>query len=856
MLRTIAGIVLVVFMLPEVHAQAPVMPERVTLHASEMAFEEVIHQINEKYHLSFYYSSSKIPVQAKISIEADEMPLAVFLDEVCRQAGISYRIRNSQVIFIPIAAMKPEKLFTISGYVVDSATGERMIGATITIPDLKKGTTTNAFGFYSYSLPPGNYKIRCSFIGYMPVTEEITLNQDEVFAFSLTAAALEITEVKLESSKLNSALNLHPGTDVLPAKIMNASPALMGEKDVVQFLKMMPGVQTNTDGLNGLYVRGTLPQHSSFVIDDAPMFNMYHFSGWFATINPDAVKEVRLYKGHLPARTDGSLGSIVDIRLKDGNNQHFNATGGIGTLTSRLTLEGPIVKDKASFIISGRRTYFDQMLRWIDHSEDTKALGRFYFYDMNGKVNYTLNHSNRLYVSAYAGRDKFWESENTKWGNPLLSARWNHLFSERVFANMTLTGSWYDHSFRGYDLNDNETIHILFRLRNYNFKYDLTCFTRTNLKFNTGIGAKYYQIPPVSVKGGNIVLPGETDDKKTYKQLIGSVYAESSFSLTQKFLVEAIVRLVVADKIYPDNMKTRINPEPELSLQYNISEEASLKSAYSRNYQYYHGAPVFEMIIPFDKFFLCGEKLRPQYADHFSAGFFYTQSEDRFEFSVESYYSLLHNQYRIPLDNDVYLYREFKGDPIKGLLKTYGVEFSLRKLTGRFNGMLSYTWSKTSIREDNFFNGRYYSPYYDRRHNFAISMNYTLKPRVVVSLNWIYMSGNPYAYPIGKYELRGRTIPLYDNDKLYNRRMPDYHRLDVSCKLNLDRRTPSRHSLSLSIYNVYSRNNAVFYSYRDIADQNTDNDPNRGYQKRDFNRLEFYFFSIFPSLSYEFKFGK
>ncbi len=856
MLRLVAAIWFIIFLGTEIQAQENALPEKITLAASEMTFEEVINRLNEKYQLSCYFSSSKIPVHAKITIHAEAFPLSGFLDEICRQAGISYRIRNSQIIFLPGNTGTTLDIFTLSGYVADSATGERMIGATIIIPELKKGTTSNAFGYYSYSLPPGNYQVHCSFVGYLPVVKQVALSRNEVLSFDLSAAPKEISEVKLESSRLNRMINLHPGTDVVPARILNACPALMGEKDVVQFLKMMPGVQTNTDGLNGLYVRGTLPQHSSFIVDDAPMFNMYHFSGWFSTINPDAVKEIRLYKGHLPARTGGSLGSIVDIRLKDGNNQHFNATGGIGTLTSRLTLEGPIVKNKASFIISGRRTYFDQLLRLVDNSEDTRELGNFYFYDMNGKVNYTLNHNNRFYVSAYSGRDKFWEAGGTKWGNSLVSARWNHLFSEKLFANFTLTGSWYDHSFRGYDFSDDKALQLLFRLRNYNFKYDLTCFTRTNLRINAGIGAKYNLLPPVSVHGGNMILPGESGGKETYKQLIGSVYAESSFSPAPKFTVEAGLRLIMADKIYPNDVKTRIDPEPALSLRYKISEEVSLKAAASRNYQYYHGVSVFEMIIPFDKYLLSGAKLKPQYADHFSAGFYYSESENRFEFSIDSYYSLLHNQYRIPISEEIYFYRDTEMNPIKGLLRTYGVEISLRKLTGKLNGMVSYTWSNIRMREAEFLEGRSYHPYYHRPHNLVISTNYSLTPRILVSANWVYMSGNPYAYPTGKYELRGRTVPLYNDDKLYNQRMPDYHRLDFSCRFNLDRRKPSRHSLSLSVFNVYSRKNVVFYTYYDIADGDTDKDPNSGYQKRFFNMTEFYFFNTFPSLTYEFKFGK
>jgi outer membrane receptor for ferrienterochelin and colicin len=655
-------------------------------------------------------------------------------------------------------------------------------------------------------------------------------------------------------SATNWSINLKSGTDVLPSSLMSTYPALLGENDVVQFIKMLPGVQTTTEGLNGLYIRGGLPQHTSFLIDDAPMFNMYHYSGWFSTVNPDAVKEVKLYKSHLPAKTGGSLGSIVDIRLRDGNNQHFNCTGGIGTITSRLTLEGPIIRNKSSFIISARRSYLDQVVKLfkIPDAEDMEA---FYFYDLNAKVNYTLNHQNRLYLSAYAGQDVFKDTGGTSWGNSLLSARWNHLFSESTFANLTLTGSWYNHKFDGYS-NETDHFKLAILLRNYHLKYDLTHYTRLNNKINLGLSARVNQLPPTLIRGNGIFIDKKEEDRKSYGQLLTALFLQEEFDLTRQWSADAGIRIIMADKLYPNDLKTRINFEPILSLRYALTGESVFKTAYSRNYQYYHGANVFELIIPFDRYILASNKLKPQYADHLSAGFFYTSDKRWFEFSVESFASFYRNQYRIPVSNDVFFNRDAEVSPIKGKLNTYGVEVSLRRLTGRFTGMISYTLAKVSKQEEGINNGNWYQPCYDRRHDLVCNINYRITPKILVSANWVYMSGNPFSLPVGKYELRGRSIPLYDKNSLYNSRMPDYHRLDFSARFGFGKKNPSRHSLSIIVYNLYARKNPVFYSYRDVADGDLSRNPDTGYAIRNFSMTEYYFFNIFPSFSYEFKFGK
>jgi hypothetical protein len=835
-------------------AQESKLPESVSLHASGITIEQALKQLSDNYPVSFYFSSNKIPTQQIIHLNMVDVELPVLLNEICRLAGIAYKLDGNQVILYLPDRQAQKGNVTLSGYVEDSKTGERLIGAFVFFPDLMKGISTNAYGFYSFTLSQKTYKIKCSYIGYETVEKSIEINADNNITFSLIPTIQEIKPVTLESSPINRSINLKPGTDVLPASLMRTYPALLGENDIVQFLKMLPGVSTNTEGMNGLYVRGCLPQHTSFIIDEAPMFNMFHFSGWFSTINPDAVKEVKLYKSHLPANQSGALASIADIRLRDGNNQHYNFTGGIGTITSRLTIEGPIIRNRSSFIISGRRSYLDQMIKLFSLGKSVD-MGKLYFYDLNAKINYTLNAGNRLYLSSYAGKDVIDSDGGVIWNNSLLSVRWNHLFSEKLFSNLTLTGSWYNHSFKGYE-NEDDYYRFTIGLRNYNFKYDLAYYTPSNNRINFGLSSRYFLLPRVDVNGNLLITSPAVNDKKPYSLLLTSAYLQGEFNLSDKWSADIGFRCIVADKIHPDDIDTRVDPEPVASLQYSINKEVVLKGAYSRNHQYYHGANVFDLIIPFDKYILSGSALKPQYADHFSAGIYYSPEKTTVDFSIEPYISLLRNQYRIPINTDIYFNRDITGVPVTGKLNVFGTDVSIRKLSGKITGMISYTWLKSFKKEAGINQGQYYQPYYDRRHDLVISINYQFSKRVSFASNWVYMSGNPYSLPVGKYELRGRSIPLYDNNTIYNRHMPDYHRLDVSTRLGFGRHNPPRHSITFMIYNLYARKNPVFYHYSDIVNGNPGNNPNSESGQRLFSMLGYYFFNVFPAFSYEFKFGQ
>jgi hypothetical protein len=503
------------------YSQDKSLPAYMRVDLKNIPLEQALNVLSEKYSIRFFYSASKIPLKSIINLKADSIAITTFLDQLCGQAGISYRINENQVILIPLENSKWSAFSTVSGFITDSLTGERLIGANIIITDLLKGTVSNSYGFYSYNLPNGKHTLRFTYMGYSSVEKTITIASDTKISISLFPQFFLLKDVEAKSLKNNKALSLKLGADYVSMDLLREYPALLGENDVVQFIKMLPGVQTTTDGISGLYIRGSTPQQNSFLVDDAPMFNMYHISGWFSTVNPDAIKDVQLYKGHLPSQTGGSLSSIVDIRLRDGNSQKFAVTGGIGTITSRLTIEGPILRNKSSFIISARRSYLDKLIKAFRLEKDIN-IGETYFYDLNAKINYTFNHHNRIFLSTYFGNDVISENNGTDWGNLLFSGRWNHLFSERLFSNFTFTVSKYKHQF--YESgSDNSQYRFFTSLKNYSLKYDFTWYNRNNHKLYFGANTNYMLMPFVQINGPNIALESSLD-QNTYSQIINNLY--------------------------------------------------------------------------------------------------------------------------------------------------------------------------------------------------------------------------------------------------------------------------------------------------------------------------------------------
>lgn len=821
--------------------------EKISIRCINIPLHEALSLINQSTGFTFYYSSSKIDIFSTVSIIAENQTLSQVMEIIKSQLNIEYKITGRKVILFTITT-HDQKLFSVCGYVQDRATGERLIGANIIFDEIGTGTNTNAYGFFSYLLPSGKYHLRCSYIGYEPLDTMVDVSNSPDLIFCLNEASTKLQEVNL-TSKMNDKVNsMKLGYDELPLKLMSVYPMLLGEKDVLQFIKLMPGVRSSNEGANGLYIRGALPSHTTFLIDDAPMFNMYHISGLFSTINPDAIKDLRIYKSNLPVKMGDALSSVVDIRLRDGSNQNFIVTGGISTISSRITLEGPIVKDKSSFIVSARRSYIDKFVKLFNLEQNLD----FYFYDINAKVNYIFNPRNRIYVSGYRGNDVLRSGGAILWGNSLLSARWNKVFSQQLFSNLTLLYSAYKHSFEGE--NSNGPIRMNSYLKSMAIKYDFSLLTVANRRVNFGIKSNYNEIVPAKFKSDYPVSSKLIKGAKQRWQVIHQLYGDASYTLGTHWAVEGGTRLSLVHGRDSVSRSVSISLEPLVKIKYQIAENSSLKAAYSRNYQYYHSSPVFDLIIPFERFIFSGFDLPPQYADHISSGYFLKHKSGLVEFSAEVYYSWMHNQFRFQVQDDIILEDAFRKIAIAGDVNSYGLEISVGKQTGRVTGLLSYTLSKVDKHEEKY--AGWYSPYYDRRHDVSLSMGVAVTKRVTISGTWVGMTGNPYNYPIAKYQVRGRTIPYYSTDGVYNKRMPFYHRLDLGCAIKLGKGNKRfSHSLSFNVYNIYLKGNPVFYYYSDIADNDISKDIESSvYNSLDFKQISQFIFKFVPSFSYEFKF--
>jgi hypothetical protein len=832
------------------YAQVSVIEIPVTVHVHESTLGDVLKDISDRYNARFFYSTSKIPVDQLISIDINNQPLYVLLDKIKTLTGIDYQVSDSKIIlFAAYDSEMHKNHVSLYGFVEDSITGERLIGANIIVKDHTGGTISNAYGYYSLPLDAGEYSIICSYVGYYPVEYSIRLNEDEQHVFYLQPDLQPLEEVKVSGKVLDKISTVTLSTDEVPLIMMRTYPALLGENDPIQFLKMLPGIQSSCEASNGLYVRGSPPAQTSFLLDDAPLFNISHISGLFSSINPDAVKDIRIYKSHLPAKYGGVLASIVDIRLRDGNNQHYSVTGGIGTIASRLTIEGPIIKNKASFILSVRRSYLDQILKLLDSDP---SLEQIYFYDVNGKINFTLSTRDRLYLSGYLSKDKFnMNTGGLGWNNSMLSFRWNHIYGSKLFSNVTLTGSQYVHQT---NFNYTEEYSIRNTMQNYALKYDLSYYPVKKDQLDFGISANYQTILPMELDVKNnsrIIAPYYSG---TLDRTIYTVYAENIYDLTSSLSFEAGVRLNLVQNYSLELGKAVLKPEPFLSTRYKLGPQLSVKGGYSRNYQFYHGENIISMIIPYDLVIFSNGSLKPQYSDNLSIGCYYNADNDQFEASLEGYYKKLYKQCNFRITEELMFGKNSIDSAATGTSEAYGLEFSLRRHIGKLTGMLSYTLSKVNKQDNGHFGSRTYNPYYDRPHNLAINLNYQLSNRISLMSTWVYMSGCPYNVPIGKYEINGISVPMFDLESINTSRMPAYHHLDIGLHFKFGSKAHYTHSLSLCFYNVYFRKNLLYYTYRDVYNGDISQIDGDNTQNINFDAIGFYIFQFVPAFSYEFKF--
>jgi len=766
-------------------------------------------------------------------------------------------------IFAGIESDPSVKRYSVSGHVKDSETGEDLFGASVLVVDLATGSVANEYGFYSISLPKGTYTLRFSYTGYESQTHKVTVEKDIVLDISLILVSATLNEIEIRAERTDANVKAPEMSVVkMDVKTINRIPALMGEVDIIKAIQLLPGVQSVSEGSSGFSVRGGSPDQNLILLDEATVYNASHFLGFFSVFNNDAIKDVKLYKGDLPAQYGGRLASVLDVRMKDGNQKRFSGTGGIGLISSRLTLEGPILKDRTSFIVSGRRTYADLFLPLA--KDETVQDSRMYFYDFNAKFNHTFNENNRLYISGYFGQDIFKNPfAYMKLGNATATVRWNHLFSQRLFSNFTTVYSRYNYSLGSASNEDPTSFMWTSTLQDYQIKGDFTYYLSTNHTVRFGYNSTLHIFDPGMAKGtGDESLFTEYSIDRSYglesglylsdDQQIGSLLTLKyglRFSLFQNIgpatVYEYDDNFELADSLKyasADFYNTYAGLEPRLGLTYMLTEVSSVKASYSHTYQYLQLAQNSTAGTPLDIWFSASPNVKPQVADQVAVGYFRNFRQNTFETSVEIYYKNMRQTIDFKDHAVLLLNKQLEGELRFGKSWAYGLEVMVSKTTGKLNGWVSYTYSRAWRQIDEINEGNKYPAPYDSPHDVSIVLNFEASKRLSLSANWIYSTGKPVTFPTGRAVIDGAVVPIYSDRNAY--RMMDYHRLDVSLTLHQKpREAPFNWDLVFSVYNAYNRHNT--WSINFVQDAVN---PYMTYAEQT------YLFGLIPAITFNFRF--
>lgn len=793
------------------------------------------------------------------------------------------KIFFSIVLLLVVIVSSSAQKYTLSGYVKDSSSSEAIIGAAIYVKEIQNGVATNDYGFFSISLPAGTYTVVISSLSYRNIEQTIDLNSNVTLNFSLPEDIIEAKEIVVTGEKADVNVQDTKMSNIkMDVKQIKKLPSLFGEIDVIKNIQMLPGISVAGEGNTGLYVRGGGADQNLILIDEAPVYNPSHLFGMFSVFNSDALKSAEIYKGGIPAQYGGRLSSLLDIRTKDGNDKKFGATGGIGLISSRLTLQGPIAKDKCSFIVSGRRTYADLFLKLADKSgildeKQSRQIGgvKLYFYDLNGKINYKINKKNQLFIAGYLGKDVLQaggaQAFGLDWSNSTATLRWNHIYGNKLFSNTTLIYSNYNYGL-GISAGANE-----FRwdanLRETALKQDYTYFLNPNNEITFGVNLSYKSYSPGKFTPGDENTTFKEFELQPFHSLDEAIFLSNKQKLTKRISVEYGLRYTMFQNIGTDTVlsydgqpnfnnitdstayksgqliRNYNGLEPRLSTRYLISENSSIKASYNRTFQFLHLISNSAAPLPTSQWVPSTPHIKPQKADQVALGYFRNLRQNKYEASVEGYYKHFYNVLDFKDNANIIANENIETEIRRGNGWSYGLEFFLRKNTGKFTGWISYTWSKTQFNIPEINEGRTYYASYDRRHNLNLVGSYDVNKRWNVSANWIYGSGKPITIPIQKYQF-GSKYPTYIPER-NNYRIGSYHRFDISATLyrKVKEGRKNQSSWNFSIYNLYAKKNPFTVFVRDKADDEG-NSLNTG--EKEVAML--YLFTIIPSITYNFNF--
>jgi hypothetical protein len=753
--------------------------------------------------------------------------------------------------------------YSVSGTVKDAKTGETLIGANVILYTTKPGgTLTNSYGFFSLSAETGQYKMVVSFSGYMADTINLLLDKNITVPVNLQTNRGELQEVIVSSGKKNENISKSlMGVEKINMAEVNKLPVIFGERDVMKSIQLMPGFKSAGEGNSGFNVRGGGTDQNLILLDEAPVYNASHLLGFFSTFNSDAIKDVSVYKGGMPAQYGGRLSSVVDIKMKDGNAKKLDVTGGIGLIASRLNISAPIVKDKGSFIISARRTYADAFLALIkDTGQGKRSL---YFYDVNLKANYRLGKKDRIFLSGYFGRDKLGVGEtfNVDWGNKTATLRWNHIFGNNLFSNTSLIYSNYSYQIKV--KSGNEKFKILSIIEDFNFKQDFDWSVSNNSKIKFGGNIIKHNISPGTVKAEKIT-GGVSQNVQDRFSIETALYASHEWKIDDNIEVVYGLRasnlsvigpgdfytydklgIITSTKKYGKgkNVTGYFNLEPRFSTNWKLNSFTSVKASYNRNVQNLHLLTNATSSSPTDLWLPSTNNIKPEIADQVAVGYYRNILFDAFEFSVEAYYKTMQNQIDYKNAANTFGNDNIESELLYGSGRAYGIEFLLKKKKGKLTGWVGYTLSKVEKKFDAINNGKYFNARQDRTHDISIVAMYSLTKRWSLSATWVYNTGNAVTFPSGKYQANGQTVFLYTERNGY--RMPAYHRLDIGATLEGKHKAKRKYesSWTFGLYNAYARENAFSITFRDNK-----NDPTKT------EAVRTTLFKIIPSVTWNFKF--
>ncbi|WP_412476553.1 TonB-dependent receptor [Flavobacterium sp. TBRC 19031] len=774
-------------------------------------------------------------------------------------------------------SLQAQKKFTISGVVADEKNKETLIGVSLFVAETKTGLVTNEYGFYSITLPEGEYTLSVNYMGYQTITEKIKLNQDLKKNFYLSVSSQQLDEVVIVDNKKRVDIRKpEMSVNKLTIQEIKEMPVIFGEVDVLKSILTLPGVTNAGEGQSGFNVRGGGADQNLVLLDESTIYNSSHLFGLFSVFNPDAIKDLKLYKGGIPSRFGGRLSSILDIYQKEGNKNEFHMNGGIGLISSRILAEGPIVKDKGSFLIAGRGSYAHLFLKLFNNPNSA------YFYDLNTKLSYSLNEKNNIYLSGYFGRDVFQLNDSfvNTYGNAVINFRWNHLFSDKLFSNLSMIYSDYYYGLRldfvGFNWDSG--------IKNYNIKYDFKHYITDKFKLNYGLQSHYYDFNPGKIEptGEDSGINREQLDKKYAME--NAVYVDAEHQISDKISLSYGLRATnflrlgqQTMNVYANDQPVIFNPdfqiyqsaepigtvsygknktiakfdnlEPRFAMSYVISEEQSVKASYNRMTQYLHLISNTQSPTPLDVWAPSDRYLKPQLLDQIAVGYFQNFKDDLYSLEVESFFKKIKNRVDYIDGANLIANEAIERVVLNGRARAYGLEVLFRKNSGRFKGWVSYTLSRTEQQvagrtpeETGINNGNWYKTGFDKLHNLAVVANYKLNEKWRFSANLIAQTGQPVTFPNGQYQYEGITVPVFGARNEEN--LPTYHRLDVSATLTPTKNKGRKWQAEwvFGIYNLYNRQNAASITFR----QNQETGSNEA--------LRLSIFGIVPSATYNIKF--